>query len=119
MGKGILVVDDQLGIRLLLTDILENEGYQVHTATNGKEALDQIHIKSYDLIILDYKLPIIDGAKVLQQLEVEKTQVPAIIMSGLAENIIGVKEEYTFVKAVIGKPFDVKVLCKQIKAILP
>src|SRR5690625_527709 len=61
MQKEILVVDDQPGIRLLLTDIFENDGYKVNTAETGQEALDKIYKNFFDLIILDYKLPILDG----------------------------------------------------------
>lgn len=107
MTKEILVVDDQPGIRMLLTDILTNEGYQVSAAKTGKEALDKVYLKAFDLIILDYKLPIIDGMQVVQQMEHDKMEVPIILMSGLTEELIKESKKYHMVKKVIAKPFNV------------
>jgi len=117
--KGILVVDDQPGIRLLLTDILENEGYLVKTATNGKEALLILEeSKDLDLIILDYKLPIIDGREVLQTIEEKNIQIPAIIISGLAEDMVEEAENYPFVKLIVQKPFNIKDVTANVKSII-
>lgn len=117
MPKEILVVDDQPGIRLLLTDILTSEGHRVTIASTGKEALDKIHQASFDLIILDYKLPIIDGGEVLNQLENEEIKIPVIVMSGMAESIIGEMETRRIVKNTIAKPFNVMDLCARVKEI--
>ncbi len=117
MPKEILVVDDQPGIRLLLTDILTSEGHRVTIASTGKEALDKIHQASFDLIILDYKLPIIDGGEVLNQLENEEIKTPVIVMSGMAESIIGEMETRRIVKNTIAKPFNVMDLCARVKEI--
>ncbi|WP_339226496.1 response regulator [Oceanobacillus sp. FSL K6-2867] len=117
MPKEILVVDDQPGIRLLLTDILTSEGHQVTLASTGKEALDKIHQASFDLIILDYKLPIIDGKEVLNQLENEKVKTPVIVMSGMAESISGEMETRRIVRCTIAKPFNVMDLCTNVRNI--
>lgn len=117
--KGILVVDDQPGIRLLLTDILENEGYEVKTATNGKEALHILEESTdLDLLILDYKLPIIDGREVLQAIEEKNMQIPAIIISGLAEDMVEEAENYPFVQLIVQKPFNIKDVTAHVKGIL-
>ncbi|MEC5424443.1 response regulator [Virgibacillus sp. C22-A2] len=119
MGKKkILVVDDQPGIRLLLTDILISEGFQVSTANTGKEALDKIYSRSFDLLIIDYNLPIINGIQVLQQMETDNIRTPAILMSGLAEDIITEAEEYTMVKEVLAKPFNIQDICISVKSLL-
>ncbi|MFD1036880.1 response regulator [Virgibacillus byunsanensis] len=117
MEKEILVVDDQPGIRLLLQEIFTNEGYKVTTAITGREALDKLYNKPYDLLILDYKLPIMDGGKVLQQLEAANIDIPAILMSGLAEDMI---KEYqgSLVKGILAKPFNVQYVCDLVKSIL-
>ncbi|PAV31382.1 response regulator [Virgibacillus profundi] len=118
MAKEILVVDDQPGICLLLTDILENEGYIVYTANTGKQALDKVTEHLFDLIILDYKLPILDGTKVLQRMEAAEIHIPAILMSGLAEDIIKEAEHYSSVKNVLPKPFNVMDVCNIVKSII-
>ncbi|TMN22020.1 response regulator [Lentibacillus cibarius] len=118
MKKHILVVDDQPGIRMLLKEILTSEGYQVTTAETGKEALDSLHEGTFDLLMLDYKLPVIDGAQVLEQLEQEKITVPAIVMSGLSENLAKESEQFGMVKKVIAKPFNVTDICEYTKCIM-
>ncbi|AXI10651.1 response regulator [Oceanobacillus zhaokaii] len=116
--KRILVIDDQPGIRLLLTDILSSEGYQIMTAATGKEALDKIYSNTFDLIILDYNIPIIDGAKLLETLEKEKKEVSAIVISGLTEKIMDKVNQSKSVKRVIAKPFNISDFRQQVNAIL-
>ncbi|WP_188456877.1 response regulator [Virgibacillus oceani] len=118
MKKEILVVDDQPGIRLLLHEIFTSEGYKVTTAKTGKEALDKIHNNPFDLIMLDYKLPIIDGSQVLHQMEQEEIAIPAILMSGLAEDIIREKDKFSIVKEILAKPFNILDVCTLVKKLL-
>ncbi|RLL42870.1 response regulator [Oceanobacillus piezotolerans] len=117
-SKKILIVDDQPGIRLLLTDILENEGYLVQTASTGKEAMEELYKQTLDLILLDYRLPVLDGSEVLKKMEEEHMDIPAIVISGMIENITSEGNIYSHTKAVIGKPFDVLELSGLIKKIL-
>ncbi|WP_342772426.1 response regulator [Oceanobacillus arenosus] len=116
--KNILVVDDQPGIRLLLTDILSSEGYQIMTAATGKEALDKIYSNTFDLIILDYNIPIIDGEKLLETIEKENVGVATIVISGLVEKIMDDVKQSKLVKGVIAKPFNISDFCAQVNAIL-
>lgn len=118
MTEEVLVVDDQPGIRMLLTDILRNDGYQVSEATTGKEALKKINSHSFDLIILDYKLPIIDGAGVLQKLKQSKIDIPVILMSGLVDEISMDSKKYPMVKKIMEKPFNVLDIQHSVKLIL-
>lgn len=118
MAKEILIADDEPGIRMLLTDLLTNDGYHVSTAKTGKEALDKINANTYDLIILDYKLPILDGNKVLQQLNQDKRETPAILISGLIEEVIKGSRNNNMIKKVIAKPFNVKDIQQSVKFIL-
>lgn len=116
MGKEILVVDDQPGIRMLLSDILTNEGYQVSTAETGKGALEKASVNHYDLLILDYKLPFLDGVEVLQQLEQREIKTPAILISGLVNDIVHESSNSLIVK-VIAKPFNVQDIQQSVKLI--
>ncbi|HLR09222.1 MAG TPA: response regulator [Bacillota bacterium] len=118
MNKEILVVDDQPGIQLLLKDVLINEGYNVTTAKTGQEALDHLYRHPFDLIILDYRLPVIDGAQVLKQLEMDGIHIPSILMSGLIEGLEIDMKSYRFVKEVVAKPFNVLEFCEMVKSIL-
>ncbi len=118
MEEEILVVDDQPGIRLLLTDILSDAGYNTTTASTGKEALDKLQEKPFALILLDYKLPIIDGVDVLKRIEKENLKLPAIVMSGLAEKIEEDMKSYPLVKELLEKPFNIQEIPAMVKRII-
>ncbi|SES28234.1 two-component system, response regulator, stage 0 sporulation protein F [Gracilibacillus ureilyticus] len=117
MSKTVLVVDDQIGIRLLLQEVITHEGYQVELAMNGQEALDKINSREPDLIMLDYKLPIIDGHALVKQLVEKGIETPVIVMSGLPDRAEEKMNHYPVVKSVIGKPFqlnDIRIMVKDI-----
>lgn len=108
MTKKILVVDDQPGIRLLLQEAFTDGGYDVTTSETGKEALDRMYAESFDLVILDYKLPVMDGSQVLKHLEHNQMFIPAIVMSGLAEDYKEELQQFTVIKEVFAKPFNIQ-----------
>ncbi|ASN04042.1 response regulator [Virgibacillus necropolis] len=118
MKKHILVVDDQPGIRFLLEEVLTNEGYQVTTANTGQEALDHGYSCTFDLMILDYKLPIMDGLQILHQLKKENILIPAILMSGLAEELMQEADSCSLIKHVLAKPFNIVDVCKIVNDIV-
>lgn len=108
MKGQILIVDDQPGIRLLLTDVFTNEGYVIFTAKTGQEALDKIYKHEFDLIILDDRLPIISGQEVLQQMKDDQLHIPVIMMSGLIEDLRKEITKYDMVIEAVAKPFNIK-----------
>ena len=67
MNEKILVVDDEKDIRKLLTDFFQLQGYQVYTARNGQEALDNISVNP-DIILLDINMPQMDGMEVCKKI---------------------------------------------------
>jgi DNA-binding NtrC family response regulator len=77
----ILVVDDETSIRRTLKDILEFEKHQVELASNGLEALELAREEDYDVILLDIKMPEMDGMEVLEKLMLIR-EVPVIMISG-------------------------------------
>ena len=113
----ILVVDDE---QLLVKGIkfnLENEGYQVETAYDGRTALDLARNNSYDLIILDLMMPEIDGLECCMKIR-EFSNVPIIMLTARSEDadkIIGFEcgaDDY------ITKPFNILELKARIRAML-
>ena len=82
MSKTILVVDDEKDIRISLTGILEDEGYQVLTADNGIEALECARLELPDLVLLDIWMPGMDGLETLERLKILFPQVTVIMISG-------------------------------------
>ncbi len=81
MSKKALIIDDTKNIRMMLTKCLELEGYQVDTADNGKDGLEQAAKDVYQLIFLDIKLPEISGTEVLRQLRGRHIETPVIIIT--------------------------------------
>lgn len=117
LGKEILIVDDQPGIRMLLSDIITNEGFQVSTAETGKEALEKASANHYDLMVLDYKLPFFDGVEVLEQLQQRQIEIPAILISGLVNDIVH-ESSNSLIEKVIAKPFNVEDIQQSVKLIM-
>ncbi len=111
MKKNLLIVDDQPGIRLLLMDIFKNEGYHVETAKTGKEAFEKISTNTFDLMMLDYRLPIMDAQQVIEKMKQEQIVVPVIIMTGLIEEMDEQLKKETDMLKVVAKPFDVGDIC--------
>jgi DNA-binding SARP family transcriptional activator len=81
--KAILVVEDNILNRELTMALLKNEGYDVHVAQDGAEALMFLGRERVDLMLLDIDLPFIDGHRLLQALKEKGIDVPAIFISGL------------------------------------
>ncbi|MDA8083753.1 MAG: response regulator [Nitrospiraceae bacterium] len=76
----ILVVDDDLSILRLYKEELEEDGYEVVTASNGVEAIERFENEKPDLVTLDIQLPDVDGIKLLRQMKEKRPRLP-IIMS--------------------------------------
>ncbi len=81
MKKKILVVEDEEGLRLLYEEELESEGYEVLTARNGKEAIQQLEQGRPDLIILDIVMPVMDGMEALGRIVGKDRKIPIILNS--------------------------------------
>ncbi len=82
MRATILIVDDEPNILRTVAGALRVEGYETDTATNGKEALDKLTTRSFDLCLLDVQLPHIDGLDVLKRARAQGVDAPVIVMSG-------------------------------------
>lgn len=78
----ILVVDDDESIRKILSTILEDEGYVVETAENGREAIDKSNMKFYNLALIDVRLPDIEGVTLLARFKETMPRMRKIIITG-------------------------------------
>lgn len=84
--RRILIVDDDEPTRRLLAESLEEEGYQVQVAADGRQALEAASSYLPDLVLLDVKMPEIDGLEVARRLHA-KSSIPIIMLSALTEDI--------------------------------
>src|SRR4051794_24467127 len=82
MAFRILVVDDETAIREAIRMTLEYEGYRIDEARSGQDGLDKAARTPYDAILLDIKMPVLDGIEVLENLKAQRIAAPVIMVSG-------------------------------------
>lgn len=114
-GKRILVADDDEQIRLLLCLLLEQDGYSVHTAADGEEALDEMMRNRFDVILTDVEMPRRTGLAVLSFCRAMFPEVPVVLMSAIAEGFRD-PELKRGAYAFIEKPFDGDYLLRVLRA---
>ncbi len=106
----ILVVDDETAITDLLRGCLSEKGYQVTTATNGREALEALRAEEFDLVLTDLRMPCLDGLQLLKAAKDINPRLPVIFISGYGE----AKTVVTALKAgaenFLAKPLDLELL---------
>ncbi|MFY9221644.1 MAG: response regulator transcription factor [Blastocatellia bacterium] len=117
MNKSILLVDDELAILRAIRASLSANGYEVRTAKNGQEALDEIRKESPDLVILDLVMPDITGLEVCRRVR-EFSKVPIIILSAKGEDQDKVIALDLGADDYVTKPFNLDVLLARIRAVL-
>ncbi len=116
----ILVIEDESDIAALIAYQLAHAGYQVRTATTGKEALRALEAELPDLIVLDIMLPEISGADLLRTLRSRKeTQsIPVVVLTALREEADRVCGFELGADDYISKPFSPKELVLRVRAVL-
>lgn len=113
----ILVVDDEAGIRELVGTYLRNEGFDVDEARDGEEALQRFRSQTFDLVVLDLRLPGIDGYDVLREIR-RDSAVYVIVLTARSEEadkLIGLElgaDDY------VTKPFSPRELVARVRAVL-
>jgi len=110
----VLVVDDQDQVRQLIRETLEQAGYEVEEARDGKEGLERYRTKAADLVIMDILMPDQDGLEGIMVLRREFPDSRVIAMTGGSEaigfgNVLDIAKMLG-VRQTLHKPFDLKVL---------
>ena len=118
MAEKVLVVDDERQIRDLLGEFLEQEGYEVFLASAGEEAIELAEREIPHAILLDVKMPGIDGIEVCKRLKAEpKTQfIPVIMITGYVDNKMVAIESGA--DDFVNKPIYLAELAVRVKSIL-
>lgn len=113
-GK-ILIVDDQFGIRILLNEVFQKEGYKTFQAANGVQALDIVTKEMPDLVLLDMKIPGMDGIEILKRMKQITKDIRVIIMTAYGE--LDMIQEARDLGALthFAKPFDIDDLRAAVK----
>ncbi|GIN57177.1 response regulator [Lederbergia ruris] len=118
MTKKILIVDDQFGIRILLNEILQKEGYQIYQAANGPEALSITQEHNPDLVLLDMKIPGMSGPEILAEMKKMKADIGVMIMTAYGEHELIKNAQKLGVIAHFSKPFDIEEVRSAVKEYL-
>ncbi|AJQ29432.1 MULTISPECIES: response regulator [Pelosinus] len=114
----VLVIDDQPGIRRLLMEVLSEEGYAVHTAANGYEGIQKVKDLKPVLILMDMKMPGMDGIETLRELKRLNQANKVIMMTAYGElELVNIAKELG-AYAYITKPFDIIDLCSMIATLI-
>ena len=119
MSKGhVLVVDDEVAITDLITEVLSIAGYQVTTSPDGLEALNQIRRSKFDLILLDVNLPKVDGFAVLEKIRESAPTQPIIMISARIDKDDVTRGLRLGADDYVRKPFSVEELVLRIENLL-
>lgn len=98
----ILLVDDNANGLKARKTVLEELGYKIVTACNGKDALEQFTPRAFDLVVTDYKMPHMDGLELIANLRKHEPALPIVLISGFVDTL-GLNEENTHADVVIQK----------------
>lgn len=107
-GSGkILVVDDESNIRLLLSEVLSHEGFEVTEAKDGQESLEKMEKHNFDLVITDIHMPRLDGIAMLHRMEKAGRKEKVIIMTANPSEQMVLHSGMTRVITRLCKPFNI------------
>lgn len=114
----ILCIDDNRHGLFARQSLLEEQGYEVLVARNGKEGLEKFRAERIDLLIVDYMMPEMNGAEVIRHIRKMNARVPIILHSGYTERL-ALEERVTEADAVLQKgPREVKELLETVARLL-
>ncbi len=116
--KKILLLEDDITLNETVTEYLEEQGYAVDSVENGEDAIDKIYENNYDLLLLDVKVPHINGFDLLKEVRKNNNTTPAIFITSL-DSIDDLSEGYeSGCDDYIRKPFALKELAMRMATIL-
>ena len=114
----ILVVDDELDMCQIISDILKEEGYSVYCSYDGEDTLMKIKKNHYDLMVLDYKLNEMSGLMVLEKALQIIPSLKVIMISAFADKSVKARARKLGVGDFLDKPFDLKRFTQGVQDIL-
>jgi two-component system response regulator (stage 0 sporulation protein F) len=115
----LLIVDDQMGVRRLISEALLERGYVVDQASSGREALEMLKEKKYHLIILDVKMPGMSGIETLHEIRKFDPGVSVVLMTAYEELDIVEEAGKLGVEHYLCKPFDLNELRSLARQLIP
>ncbi|RHW40026.1 response regulator [Lysinibacillus yapensis] len=116
--KNILIVDDQKGIRLLLNEVFTKEGYNVYQAANGLEALKIIDCHKVDCMMLDMKIPGMNGLEILKSVGERNVKIPVFMMTAFEEEELIEEARRLGMTKYFRKPFNIFEIRDEVNVLL-
>lgn len=114
----ILVVDDEDALRTVLSGELTSEGYDVHTAGDGDEAIQNLQRENFDLILLDIKMPKLNGFEVLKFVKEKYPKTKVVMLTGFADLKNAIESKKLGAEDFVSKPYDLVDLLTTIERVL-
>ena len=102
----ILIADDEEGLRFSLAMILEIHGYAVETAADGESAVKTFKNGAFDAVLLDIRMPKMNGVETLKKIRKIKPSVSVIMMTAYADSVLIEEALKEGANACVGKPFE-------------
>lgn len=116
--RRVLVVDDDKAIQTLLSRTLSFMGHDVHVAGNGLEAMTLFLTGSYDLVITDVQMPLMNGFELSRRVKEQSSKTPVIVVTGGCGDAHWEELNPNCVDAIIPKPFKLKELERTVQGLL-
>jgi DNA-binding NtrC family response regulator len=114
----ILVVDDEEALRTVLSSELVSAGYDIATASDGDEAISAVQNKKFDLVLLDIKMPRVDGFEVLKFVKKTYPAIKVIMLTGFADLKNAIESKKHGAEDFVSKPYDLVDLLTTIERVL-
>jgi CheY-like chemotaxis protein len=114
----VLVVDDEDALRSVLSTELLSEGYTVDTAPDGDDAIAILQQKAFDLVLLDIKMPRVDGFEVLRFIKQRYPSTKVIMLTGFADLKNAIESKKLGAEDFVSKPYDLVDLLTTIERVL-
>ena len=114
----ILIIDDEESIRMATAAVLEEEGYVVDTAANGKEAVEKSKTNFYNVALIDYRLPDMEGTDLLWQMKDSTPRMRKIMVTGYPSLQNAVTAVNRSADAFLMKPVNMEILLKTVRDVL-
>ncbi len=115
-GRRLLLVDDDRALATVLRAALEEEGFQIITAHDGREGLRRFTSEQPDLVVLDVLMPEMDGLEVCRRIRAA-SQVPILLLTSRAEEVDKVSGLDSGADDYVTKPFSTRELCARLRAL--
>ncbi|MBI4056489.1 MAG: response regulator [Elusimicrobia bacterium] len=117
--KKVLVAEDDEGFRVLVTEILKDEGYSIISTTNGLEAWNRLKQEGADLAILDINMPEMDGLQLLKKIRTDEQykNIPVLLLTVKAFTEDQVSGYETGADDYLVKPFETDILLARLKVL--